>query len=603
VESQIIILDAASGDSVGTMSVDGLDLIQNTYPVNMIAVAKDGTIYITNLAEQIYVPGSTFKIYRYDNEEDTPTLILNDILDEARYGDAFAVATDAAGIKYLYASGQGNPNMVVLRDEGGDQAVFDSYVSLPVPGNARHGISPVNAGGSVWVNGADNGYPPPSVITSDGTFIASCPDTILSPGGTSTILYNKFGQYQIISAINAYGGTVSSATVLEDELGTVTFDYRGENYFSSPDDTTALWHKNGWMGNINATGTLSYDSRRHSLITLIGTNSIGSISMDRIFKASTPRDSIYSISVDGVNDYYPTDRVGENNDRTMYMTWDDGKFFAGITGNTLVDPTETNRLYLAFDLDPDGAAGSDIPPEDAGGVNALPISADVVIMVESWTEADYMIGTIYKWNGASWDASEFDGNIAAQGVLAYADEGEDKVAEVAAVRNANGIGNEFTNMAVLAYVAENSSSGEVLSAFPDDNPTGNAPALTKYFYIDSLGSGMFPVDPDHVQIRESISSINKAPGGIINDFTLQPNYPNPFNPETTIRYRLSRSADIQLKVFDITGRLVQNLIEKNQKQGNYDVKFDGSDLSSGIYFYQLQADNKIIATRKMVLIK
>jgi hypothetical protein len=287
----------------------------------------------------------------------------------------------------------------------------------------------------------------------------------------------------------------------------------------------------------------------------------------------------------------------------MYLTWDAGKVFIGITGQALIDPNETNRLYVVFDFDPEGENGSNTPPENAGGVGSYPVNADVVIMVESWNQADYMIGAIYKWSGSSWSSSEYDGDIAAQGVLAYADEGEERLAEVAAVRNEPGIGTDFTSLNLLVYVAEQGTSGEVLAAFPDGNAVGNGVSFTQYFYMDSLASGLFPTDPDHVQIKGQASAIDQQRVIKPEDFHLEANFPNPFNPSTTIRYHLPKAATIKLELYDVSGRLVDVLMKKRQNAGSYDHKFTANQLSSGVYFYKLVANEQTIRVRKMVLLK
>lgn len=89
----------------------------------------------------------------------------------------------------------------------------------------------------------------------------------------------------------------------------------------------------------------------------------------------------------------------------------------------------------------------------------------------------------------------------------------------------------------------------------------------------------------------------------INDYILNQNYPNPFNPETTINYSLINNAQVNLKVYDIAGREVCELVNQNQNRGSHQVKFDGSMLTSGIYFYQLIIDGKVFENRKMMLLK
>ncbi len=85
-------------------------------------------------------------------------------------------------------------------------------------------------------------------------------------------------------------------------------------------------------------------------------------------------------------------------------------------------------------------------------------------------------------------------------------------------------------------------------------------------------------------------------------FELAQNYPNPFNPTTEIKYSIAKNSQVTLKVFDTLGREVAELVNKVQTPGNYNVKFDGGNLTSGVYFYTLRAGN-FTATKKMILLK
>ena len=85
-------------------------------------------------------------------------------------------------------------------------------------------------------------------------------------------------------------------------------------------------------------------------------------------------------------------------------------------------------------------------------------------------------------------------------------------------------------------------------------------------------------------------------------FSLYQNYPNPFNPNTTIKFDLTKSDYVSLKVFDISGREVSQLVSENLKAGSYQVPFNAGELSSGVYFYQLRT-NASVETKKMSLIK
>jgi hypothetical protein len=89
---------------------------------------------------------------------------------------------------------------------------------------------------------------------------------------------------------------------------------------------------------------------------------------------------------------------------------------------------------------------------------------------------------------------------------------------------------------------------------------------------------------------------------VVQDFHLEQNYPNPFNPKTTISFSIPTSGFVTLKVYGILGREVANLVNEEKPSGTYQVSFDASSLSSGVYFYQLQAGN-IVETKKMILMK
>jgi hypothetical protein len=85
-------------------------------------------------------------------------------------------------------------------------------------------------------------------------------------------------------------------------------------------------------------------------------------------------------------------------------------------------------------------------------------------------------------------------------------------------------------------------------------------------------------------------------------YKLYQNYPNPFNPLTKIRFSIPSSGNITLKIFDILGREVKTLLSESKPTGTYEVSFDGGELASGIYFYQLRSGD-FIQTKKMMLLK
>lgn len=97
-----------------------------------------------------------------------------------------------------------------------------------------------------------------------------------------------------------------------------------------------------------------------------------------------------------------------------------------------------------------------------------------------------------------------------------------------------------------------------------------------------------------------ISSFTETPSG----FRLEQNYPNPFNPSTNISFSIpDNNANANLTVYDARGNKVAELINENKSQGSYSVNFDGSGLSSGVYFYSLKINGKVAVTKRMMLVK
>ena len=98
----------------------------------------------------------------------------------------------------------------------------------------------------------------------------------------------------------------------------------------------------------------------------------------------------------------------------------------------------------------------------------------------------------------------------------------------------------------------------------------------------------------------SVSENNKS--SLPDDFALFQNFPNPFNPSTNITYSLPKNAHVILKIYDVLGREITTLVNEEKSAGYYSMRFDGSKLSSGVYFYRIQAGN-FVSTKKFVLMK
>ena len=87
-----------------------------------------------------------------------------------------------------------------------------------------------------------------------------------------------------------------------------------------------------------------------------------------------------------------------------------------------------------------------------------------------------------------------------------------------------------------------------------------------------------------------------------NQFLLEQNYPNPFNPTTTIKYSVTEVSKVSLILFNLLGQEIITLVNDEKPAGNYSVNFNAVNLSSGVYFYRLQAGS-FVQTKKMILLK
>lgn len=103
-------------------------------------------------------------------------------------------------------------------------------------------------------------------------------------------------------------------------------------------------------------------------------------------------------------------------------------------------------------------------------------------------------------------------------------------------------------------------------------------------------------------LDKPITSVNSLYDRMPSDYSISQNYPNPFNPSTRIKYSVPKTCNITIKVYDILGREVSTLLNEVKQAGNYEIQFSGTNLASGIYFYQMRA-NGFVETKKFILMK
>jgi hypothetical protein len=155
----------------------------------------------------------------------------------------------------------------------------------------------------------------------------------------------------------------------------------------------------------------------------------------------------------------------------------------------------------------------------------------------------------------------------------------------------------FDNSSYTTSSTVNSSStnGQRTFCMYDDNSAGCTVATMSHTVSN-------PTRPN-IQLTMNLAmGISNNLNGTPKEFALFQNYPNPFNPVTKIRYDMPISGFATLKVYDMLGKEVATLVNEDKKAGRFIVDFDGSSLSSGVYFFRFQVNN-FIQTKKMILLK
>lgn len=160
--------------------------------------------------------------------------------------------------------------------------------------------------------------------------------------------------------------------------------------------------------------------------------------------------------------------------------------------------------------------------------------------------------------------------------------------------------NSYSMSIIDSLIHENTGQFDAITiANVDDN------AIPEILYTSGYPAGELEYWKGPIAILKftGSSSVQKQDSRIPENFYLSQNFPNPFNPSTTISFGLSKTANVSLRVFNIIGQEVASLLNSQQLEaGSYNVNFNASGLSSGTYIYQIRLDNQLIS-KKMQLMK
>ncbi|MBU1680074.1 MAG: lamin tail domain-containing protein [Bacteroidetes bacterium] len=163
-------------------------------------------------------------------------------------------------------------------------------------------------------------------------------------------------------------------------------------------------------------------------------------------------------------------------------------------------------------------------------------------------------------------------------------------------RNSVSLNNDWTEIGFVPGSGNSNSPKQYSLA--DENPPS---AELKYRLKQIDFNGKFEYYDLIAEVDATIpTSVDE--GSLPADYALFQNYPNPFNPRTVIKFQVPSSKFVKLQVYDMLGREIQTLVDEYKPQGVYEVSFDASSLTSGLYFYKLTAGN-FVQTKKLVLLK
>lgn len=134
-----------------------------------------------------------------------------------------------------------------------------------------------------------------------------------------------------------------------------------------------------------------------------------------------------------------------------------------------------------------------------------------------------------------------------------------------------------------------------------DHPQGNT-FYVRFGVNGRVSNGNDPLMHKNFLPNSALSITSDQPNTTESPIFVQ-NYPNPFNPITKIAYTITMEAYVKIDVYSVTGKLIKTLKNGNMMPGNHSVQFNATGFAGGIYFYRMQINGEVVATKKMLLLK
>jgi uncharacterized delta-60 repeat protein len=504
--------------------------------------------------------------------------------------EAFAVTSDVSGNVYVTGSstgsGTGLDYATVKYNASGQEQWAVRYNG---PGNVLDIASAiaVDASGNVYVTGTSTG------TTSFTDF--------------ATVKYNSSGQLQWAARYNGpVNGTDEAFSVAVDASGNVyvagqslsasNYDYTTIKYNSSGQQQWVVRY-NGPQNSVDNASVVRVDGSGNVYVTGTSTGSGSGLDYATIkYNASGQEQWAVRYNGTGNGDDVPSD-MAIDAAGNIYVT-------GGSSGST------SSNDYVTLKYNASGQEQWNARYNGTGNDNdiasSLAITSSGIIFVTGssigqGSATDYAT-VMYNNSGQQQWAVRYNGlNNTSDDASSVAVDG----AGNAYVTGGSSAGGTNLDYLTLKY----SASGQVMWEQRYNGPASGIDAALS-ICIDSYGNALVTGNSqgsgsssDYATIRYSVTTgIEPVSQEIPSEFRLYENYPNPFNPSTSIKFDVPKNAFTNLGIFDVTGRIVKTLINEDLKAGRYLYNFNASGLSSGVYFYKIHS-GEFNDAGKMMLVK
>ena len=517
---------------------------------NAIAVDNLGNIYVTGSSQSAGFGTEDYATIKYDSAG-----LLQWVQRYNGTGSsidmAYAIAADDSGFIYVTGASTGSGSnfdyLTIKYSSSGDTIWTRRYNGLKNALDKAYAIA-LDDSGNIFITGESEG-----LIGTHGIF-----------EDYTTIKYNPNGVFQWAARYNGTAGDY-------DKANSICVDSDGNTYVTGVSD-----------------GGSSGSSEPHFDYATIKYNSAGLTQWTRRYNFENGEDEGVMVKADDLGNIFVTG------------------FSTGLTSSA-----DYTTINYSSDGDTTWVRRYDGPASDNDRTSSLTCDnlGNVFVTGKSYggSTTDYDIVTIkYNSVGDSVWIKSYNGssnNIDEGKAIAL-----DKSGNVFVTGASTNVTTAF-DFTTIKYSSDGTEEWTIKYTNSDLAGSSEEPFG---LFVDTLSNvyvtGMSALDYATVKYVQTPTSVDIFPLNIPDRFTLYQNYPNPFNPSTTIRYAIpllggdERGGLVTMKVYDVLGREVATFVNEYKPAGVYEVQFDASRLSSGIYLYKFQAGS-FVETKKMIIIK